>query len=155
MSNPTSAVGTFKQFHHIIGDVSICCDIANGIANSYETGMCLNNWSRFLETANEKQRNEVFQSSETIGNFSKLFSFSQTFTNQLIQSLEHLDYLLEESTLNVARLQNDYDIGLERFLNSVSPDTEFHKVLSIFKNREMLRIAMRDMLGASILNINR
>ena len=135
---------------HTINDVTASAAILSAVSKSFAPVMCLKNWCALIETDNAQAVAKITDSENRIEAFCKLFSFSQSISEQLINALEHVDYLIG-GALDVTYSTEKFHHLLNDYIANIDPDIDPRSQVRQFKQREMLRIAMRDMLGIADL----
>ncbi|MBI3600796.1 MAG: hypothetical protein HY097_09180 [Nitrospinae bacterium] len=127
--------------------------ITSESANSFDPDRSLNNFERFFTSVGEPSILDVIFSdiSKNIRSLSFLFSGSQYLSDILIKTPSYAGWLLNPHILKKSRFKDEmYDDLSEMFSrNASSVSKEIMNTLRKFKNREFLRIGLRDMMRES------
>lgn len=126
--------------------------IAKESANSFDPDRALNNFERFFTSVGEPFLFDVIFSdaSKNIRTLAFLFSGSQYLSDILIKSPFYAEWLLSPHILKKPRFKDEmYDDLSEMLKNTATGHKEIMNTLRRFKNREFLRIGLRDLMRES------
>ena len=101
LTNPVAAA---EVCSHLVGEIldrELLVKIIEEALGSYEPGMCLNNWGRFFREVDQNLVSQAIRAPNGIEHLSLLFSFSQTISEQLFSSPNHLKYLFSPNLFSI------------------------------------------------------
>ena len=117
------------------------------ISESFEPDRALNNFEKFITKVDspEKYINIIKESEELLKTIIALFSGSQFLSDIAIKDENNIEYLLKEN-LNVPKRKEKLHNEIKRILSYTNRAEENYSIIRKFKNREYLRVGLRDLL---------
>jgi glutamate-ammonia-ligase adenylyltransferase len=149
-SQPEKAGQNLKAIDAILSNLEpAAADIIIQLsANSFDPDRALNNFERFLVSANDPTLfNALFSDAErNIRALSFLFSGSQYLSDILIKTPSYIPWLLSHRILKKSRFKDEMYDDLSEILSKAANHKEKLNTLRWFRNREFLRIGLRDLM---------
>lgn len=78
---------------------------------------------------------------------SRLFAYSQYFSDTLVRNPEYLDWCLSEGALDREKTGEEYERELRAFTRRLKDEETRRRALCRFKRRELLRLGVRELMG--------
>ena len=119
------------------------------IQDSPDPDNALINWGRFTEALVDKYSffSELIEDSSVIDYLTIIFSSSQFLSEILIKNPEYFDWLIVENNLKIDKTLSDYQEEANSLIKVFKKRDKAKSSLCRFKRREIMRIALRDLLG--------
>ena len=119
------------------------------IQDSPDPDNALINWGRFTEALVDKYSffSELIEDSSVIDYLTIIFSSSQFLSEILIKNPEYFDWLIVENNLKIDKTLSDYQEEANSLVKVFKKRDKAKSSLCRFKRREIMRIALRDLLG--------
>jgi glutamate-ammonia-ligase adenylyltransferase len=108
-------------------------------------------WREF-ENSLEKAKINLAQDPRILAALQSVFVFSDFIAQNCIRDPSLISDLIESGDLTQSYFKNDYNRRLKKVLVNVQDETALTHILRVYRRREMIRIAFRDLSGCSDLS---
>lgn len=120
-------------------------------AASPSPGGCLNNIERLMQTVGYDLVAESLSDDATISRLVTLTASSPMLVNIICRNPKYYGWLFIEGGIFERRVQDAFCSGFETMMSGVKVFDEAARALRVYRQREYLRIGLRDLLGLSDL----
>ena len=117
-------------------------------ARSFDPDQALNNFERFSSCIYDKNYLYTILSQQlpVLESLLAIFSGSQFLTDFLLKDPSYFDQVIRQETTFRSRMKEELERDLSAFLASTRTSQDLMKTVRRFKNREILRIGLRDLM---------
>ena len=105
-------------------------------------------WQEFTQSS-ASQKIDLPKDPQIIAALQRVFAFSDFVAQNCIRDPSLITHLIDSRDLQQKYSKNDYEQRLQKALTDVKDEAAFIHVLRVYRCREMMRIAFRDLCGWS------
>ncbi len=154
---PENAWKNITDIFKIIAEINTVSDkilsnILFTVSTSFDPDRALNNLERFFTAVKSPKKyiTVINENEEFLKNIVTLFSGSQILSDIAIKDEKNIDYLIKEN-IDISKEKKNLYSEIKSLLSISSKQKEKISIIRKFKNREYLRIGLRDLLGKGTL----